>query len=386
MTPSVTSRPFRLGLWVGGDTSPNRLHNPVDGNPGAVQLFQSILKSKSPENPFHLNACPACGTRIIPKNHSTEEHYGIDVSSEHFRMFCPDKSCDLHKEIPVSVVDEDLFREPPTFLIGTIDKFARMTWDPRSRVFFGLSNTSSGDRTPPSLIIQDELHLITGPLGTIAGTYEAAIDTLIKDQGITPKYLAATATIQRASEQVRSLYARDAFVFPPSGIECDDSFFTREDKNTPGRSYVGAMGHGLYSALTSLVQVSAAAAACSMQVSEKETIESRGVLARDGYWTQVIYHNSRQELGKTTTMLRDDVATRLELLQPNAGARREFNRIQELSANLKGSEITETLEQLQVSIPNEAAIDALACTNMISVGGDIPVGLNDHQKPTKKHS
>ena len=130
-------------------------------------------------------------------------------------MFCPDKSCDLHEEIPVSVVDEDLFREPPTFLIGTIDKFARMTWDPRSRVFFGLSKTSSGDRTPPSLIIQDELHLITGPLGTIAGTYEAAIDTLIKDQGITPKYLAATATIQRASEQVRSLYARDAFVFPP---------------------------------------------------------------------------------------------------------------------------------------------------------------------------
>ena len=149
-TLGLTSRPFRLGLWVGGDTSPNRLHNPVDGNPGAVQLFQSILKSKSPENPCHLNACPACGTRIIPKNHSTEEHYGIDVSSERFRMFCPDKSCDLHEEIPVSVVDEDLFRATH-ILDRTIDKFARMTWD-LGPAYFRIKQYLVRS-TPPSLII-----------------------------------------------------------------------------------------------------------------------------------------------------------------------------------------------------------------------------------------
>ena len=362
--------PFRLGLWVGGDTSPNRLAGGSEENPGAVELLERLLNAKTPENPFHLNACPACGTRIVPRSQSKTAAYGLDVTPAHFRMFCPDERCVLHEEIPVSVVDDDLFINPPTFIIGTIDKFARMAWDSRSRVFFGL-NEGSGDRHPPSLIIQDELHLITGPLGTIAGTYEAAIDTLIRDRSIVPKYLAATATIQRASEQAKSLYARKAFVFPPAGLECDDSFFTKEDEKAPGRTYLGAMGHGLYSALTALVQVSATAAACPMGIDEEATLPGSGIPARDTYWTQVVYHNSRQELGKTTTMLRDDVLTRLELLQPELELRRPFHSIQELSANLKGSEISDTLERLQVSLPDRSTIDALACTNMISVGVDI---------------
>lgn len=352
---------IRLGLWVGGSTTPNALDHDSDRSPGARQLLDRILDDETPENPFQLRTCPYCGTRIIPTRKSARRSdYGVEVTPTAFKMNCPDSRCVLNGEIPVSMVDADLYRRPPTFLIGTIDKFARMVWDASSRVFFG-----GGSSLPPSLIIQDELHLITGPLGTIAGLYEAGIDSVLKSRGLPAKYVAATATIQRATEQSRTLYARAASVFPPPGLDAANSFFSKEDLDSPGRTFVGAMGHGLYSSLTSLIQVSAAAAAVSTEIPESQS------LARDSYWTQVIYHNSRQELGKTTTMLRDDVRTRLSVLQPDEARRREFDSIEELSANLKGSQISEAIERMQVEWPNPTVIDAVACTNMISVGVDI---------------
>lgn len=360
-TLGLGEEPIRLGLWVGGATTPNALDRDSEHAPGARQLLDRILEDENPDNPFQLRTCPHCGTRIIPSRKSARRSdYGVEVTATVFKMNCPDPRCILNHEIPVSVVDDDLIMRPPTFLIGTIDKFARMVWDARSRVFFG-----GGATLAPSLIIQDELHLITGPLGTIAGLYEAGIDTVIRSRGLPAKYIAATATIQRAQEQCTTLYARHASIFPPPGVDATDSFFSKEDFDSPGRTFVGAMGHGLYSSLTSLIQVSAAAAAVSTEPPETEP------LARDSYWTQVIYHNSRQELGKTTTMLRDDVRTRLSVLQPDESKRRGFDTIEELSANLKGAQISEAIERLQVGWPSPAAIDAVACTNMISVGVDI---------------
>jgi hypothetical protein len=360
--------PISLGLWVGALTTPNQLNNESEKFPGARQLFEErVLHDLKPENPFQLLKCPCCGTRIVPERHSPRNHYGLKVDQYEFRMFCPDENCELHEHIPVSVVDDDLYQRSPTILIGTIDKFARMAWDARSRVFLGMGT----DNLPPSLVIQDELHLITGPLGTIAGTYEAAIYTVIKRGGIEPKYLAATATIQRASEQSTALYARDSCVFPARGLSSDDSFFSREEVESPGRQFIGAMGNGLYSSLTSLIQISAACAGAVEAVPEDVEIPGRETKARDTYWTQVIYHNSRQELGKTTTMLRDDVYSRLRILQPDESRRRKFEIIQELSANLKGAEVSTALEQLEVEWPALGAIDVLACTNMISVGVDV---------------
>lgn len=361
--------PITLGLWVGAQT-PNSLDSDSERTPGAVQLYRRLLDDKRPENPFQLLACPCCGTRIVPKEQSpSDSQYGIRVTASSFSMFCPDNTCLLHKSIPVSVVDEDLYQRPPTVLIGTIDKFARMVWVPDSRTFLGKPE----DRgvLPPSLIIQDELHLVTGPLGTIAGVYEAAIDTTITRSGSQPKYIAATATIQRAEDQVRSLYARRSFLFPPPGLSVEDSFFSREDDQVSGRQYLGAMGNGMYSGLTSLIQVSAAAAASVMEVPNDAMLADGDTKTRDSYWTQVIYHNSKQELGKTTTMLRDDVLSRLAILQPDEDQRRPFDRIEELSANLKGSQVPDALQRLQTSWPDQDAIDALACTNMISVGVDV---------------
>lgn len=354
--------PFRLGLWVGGALTPNQLDSDNDRAIGARQWVEQLMEQAAPENPFLLRNCPQCGTRIVPREQSAEaEAYGVRASASGFLMWCPDERCVLHSGIPVSVVDDDLYEFPPTFLIGTVDKFARMVWEPRSRRFLG----GGQEGLAPSLIIQDELHLINGPLGSIAGGYEAGIEAVIRERGRPPKYLAATATIQRSAEQAKALYGRHGFLFPPSGIDASDSFFSREDEETPGRTFLGVMGNGLYSSLTSLIQASASAAHAP------QVIPARDEIARDTYWTQVIYHNSRQELGKTTTMLRDDVRTRLELLEPSSFDRRPFDLVEELSANLKGTNVAEALERLQISYPHEEVVDAVACTNMISVGVDI---------------
>ena len=126
------------------------------------------------------------------------ECYGVDVTEKEFRLFCPDKKCDLNDKIPVSIVDEDLYLKPPTLLLGTVDKFARMLHQQESWSFMGLNKIPVGDHNidvlPPTLVVQDELHLIDGPLGTIAGMYEAAFDTIIKQKGVNIKYIAATAT------------------------------------------------------------------------------------------------------------------------------------------------------------------------------------------------
>lgn len=369
--------PISLGLWVGGGTTPNSIDNDNDRKPGAKQLLEDkVLRDEWPENPFQLLACPYCGTRIVPRRRSNRSDYGLEIDQNGLRIYCPEERCVLHHEIPVVVVDDDIYQRPPTIVIGTIDKFARMVWDARSRALLGSTEvpTPNGPTTvlPPSLVIQDELHLITGPLGTIAGVYEAAIDTVIKRNGLNAKYIAATATIQRAKEQCRLLYAREAFVFPPPGLDATDSFFSREDKESPGRLYIGAMNSGAFGPLFMLVQASAASAHAVKELELSYDTQSLDKTAIDSYWTQVIFHNSRQELGKTTTLLRDDVAARLNSLEPVSDRRRKFENIEELSANLKsGSEVSGALERLKLEWPAESVIDVLACTNMISVGVDV---------------
>ncbi len=108
---------------------------------------------------------------------------------------------------------------------------------------------------PPELIIQDELHLITGPLGTVYGAYETIIEDMCSykrgEKLIKPKYVVSTATIKNASEQTKCLYARErTSQFPPNGFEIGDSFFIREiqvpdsyqeaePEKDPFRKYVG---------------------------------------------------------------------------------------------------------------------------------------------------
>lgn len=370
---------FTLGLWVGSASTPNKF---VD----AYELFRDVLAAEQPENPFQLLRCPCCGTRIIPQRKEDDlAIYGIRSSATNFEFFCPENSCEFHNNIPVSVIDEQLYKRPPSFLIGTIDKFARLAWMDEPKAFF--CGGVDGERQPPSLIIQDELHLIAGPLGTIAGLYEAAMDVVMQNAGGKPKYLAATATIRRSAEQVEKLYARPVSIFPPSGFSAEDSFFSREetrgadDGTKPGRLYIGVMGQ-YHTPVFSLVHTSAvlAQAPCELNLSEE---------AADGYWTQVIYHNSKRELGKTMTLCRDDIPERIKVIASCTERKRRSTEPVEMSANISSKEIPVVLEQLKIRKETKSAIDMLPCTNMFSVGVDVKrlglIVMNGQPKTTAEY-
>lgn len=349
--------PFSLGLWVGKASSPNE----YTGKDGAIanlnKIRATIGKVEGAKVP--LKQCPVCATHIVPpQKDEGDEGLGLREASGGIEVFCPNADCTFHDSLPISFIDEYLYDHPPTMLLGTVDKFAMLAWRDEARAFFGTGKNVS----PPSLIIQDELHLISGPLGTLAGIYEASIDTAIASLGDRTKYICATATIRRADDQIRKLFGRDAALFPPPGLDSSDSFYSRVQKGVSGRLYIGAMGQGHTPTFSNVIASTALLAAGG---SMRDRI---GELA-DTWWTLVAYHNSKRELGKTLSLARDDIPARLRAL----GERRSISGagVKELSANLKDSEIPEALHQLGMSIPNASALDFVACTNMLSVGVDV---------------
>ncbi len=184
---------------------------------------------------------------------------------------CSDSGCEFGglpgpstPPLPIVVIDEDLLDVPPNLLIGTVDKFAMLAWTPKARSIFGLDDSGRHRGMPPTLIIQDELHLISGPLGSMVGAYETVIEALCVDPlggMILPKIVASTATISRAREQIAGLYARTAvMLFPPSGLDAADSFFAREavdqhGRPKPGRLYAGVLAPAHTSLQTSEARV-----------------------------------------------------------------------------------------------------------------------------------
>jgi len=343
-----------IGLWIGGGetSSPNTCRQ-------AFEHYEQMLEETRPVNRFMLVECPWCGCSIVPE-HQEENRamYGMHCTATGFAFRCPDADCDFHERLPIQVVDECLYASPPTILLATIDKFARLPWESRSRAFFGLDQNVR----PPDLVIQDELHLISGPLGTIAAIYEAAIDVLIQHGGDPPKYVAATATIRGASDQARRLYGRDVRLFPASGPDADDSYYMMIDRSDAvSRRYVGIMGQG-HTPVTNTVHIMAAMVDAGQCVTDD-----------DDYWTLVAYHNSRRELGKTMTLSRDDIPSRIQLICTEARRkdRRTCETVVELSGNLKSYQVPQVLSALKLARDTGDAVDVLACTNMISVGVDV---------------
>lgn len=273
-TPERLGRePFSIGLWVGGGATPNHIYQKPDPQygrePGALQALENFDPEHEPSegNPVQLRACPWCGEAL--------SHLDYRVSREllHLQIRCPNEQCRFHgfagdwkSGIPAFLVDEDIYLRCPTMLIGTVDKFARLPWDDRTKALFGrvdrrcdrhdflaegvdyegkcggkhLARTglpaTSGPAgvppfLPPELVIQDELHLMTGPLGSLMGLYEAAVDFMCGRTGHRPKVIASTATIRRYQDQIHGLFDRPARQFPPPGLNAGDSFFAAETRD-----------------------------------------------------------------------------------------------------------------------------------------------------------
>ena len=336
--------PFSIGLWVGGDAVPNRVSDAAAALGGAPDQ----------PTPKQLVQCPACREPL------TWEH---DEQAASIHVHCENEDCllfDPETPLPVWTVDEDVYRMRPTLLIGTIDKFTQIV---RRREINGLFSLNSGH--PPDLILQDELHLISGPLGTVAGLYEAAIDRMFTFGGVRPKIIGSTATIRRASEQVASLFDRETAQFPPSCLDADDSAFAVVDRDAPGRVYAGVTTAGR-SAKFTLQGV----AASLLQSAFGGTAEDS---ARDPYWTLVSYFNSLRELGGALVLMQDDVNDSLALLAQRRGeVARQPEFIEELTSRRTQAEVRDMLDRLAIRAVSQGALDVVLATNMLSVGVDIP--------------
>lgn len=406
---SVTwgSEPFRIGLWVGSAVSPNTTRRAQE----AMEEARGNAAHSGRATPLQLTSCPWCGEALTASNVKvrtyeagdgrTLVHCGNNLGGCEFgSRLAPDEG------IPVVVVDEEIYRRLPALLISTVDKFAQMAWNGATAMLFGrvtgrcprhgwrspdledkdshpaknqfpaVRSVPSGPLRPPDLIIQDELHLISGPLGTLVGLYETAVDELCcwehQGQRVRPKLIASTATIRRAQNQVRQLFNRRVEIFPPPGLDVEDNFFSRARPPSvryPGRRYIGVCAPGIR-VKTALLRVYVAFLGAAQQLFQ------RYGQAADPWMTLVGYFNSIRELGGMRRLTDDQVRARLRRVSQWGLAERRTLRLEELTSRLSSDRIPKLLDQLEMRFTGQKGaqepLDVVLATNMISVGVDIP--------------
>jgi hypothetical protein len=440
---SLGEQPFTIGLWVGNKVTPGT----TEASSQAIKDIRNPDKfNAGSSSPAQLTSCPWCGTDIDPAKNIEVNTHKLQTA-----IYCGDKKgrCEFskaksarlpHPGLPALVVDEEIYHRPPSMMIATVDKFALMAWRGQTRTLFGKASvecerhgllwpdaecTGNHPKTPtmaaskakvikalrpPDLIIQDEFHLISGPLGTMVGLYETAVDELtswkLNDKTVKPKIIASTATVRKAKEQVSGVFNRQVAIFPPSGLDIEDNFFSvqRPVEHQYGRRYLGVCSPGsarpavlirLYTALLTASQA---------------LFERFGKVA-DPYMTSVGYFNSLRELGGMKRLAEDDVQTRsyrvqMSLVDRPGLTQRSVNNIKELTSRVSSQDIPKYLDQLEVPFRAEfddekkkfvtrweegesRAIDVVLATNMLSVGVDVNrlgiMAVNGQPKSTAEY-
>ncbi len=395
---------FSVGLWVGRSATANTME----------QVKKLVIEyknsaSKTASSPFPLTSCPWCGGALGrdslvlgPSRSSPEEVVVSCVSPAGEAPSTCEFSPKKNKEgIPVVFVDEQIYRELPCFIVATVDKFAMLPWRGETGLLFGRVSAREGKRCfgpmdkapkgaalvpggfrPPELIVQDELHLISGPLGTMVGLYETAIEWLsCRTEGgksIKPKIIASTATVRRAREQIGALFGRSAMsLFPPPAVDASETFFAKLDRKSSGRLYVGvaAPGRALKAILLRTYVALLGAAA--------KELDPRGPddQPADAYMTLAGYFNSLRELGGMRRLVEDDVRTRTAGTEDRAtldavgrhpwGRNRTIQMPVELTSREKAPAIKDAKDRLGRPYSAKGSVDVLLASNMISVGVDI---------------
>jgi hypothetical protein len=394
--------PISIGLWVGGTSTPNDHEN-------AKAQFNKLVGSEGASAPYNfiVMKCPCCGAQIGKLDGQSQTRYiktkglkKMDGRNGKIVFQCENTQCEYSSTpLPLNVVDDYIYENPPTLLLGTVDKFAMITWKPEAGHLFGFREINGfwNRITPPELIIQDELHLIAGPLGTMVGLYETMVQTLCNNYNLfsppfitydnykfsPPKIIASSATISRAYEQVKSLYGIDEknklHIFPSQGLDFGNTWFSEEksineldekgDIMYPGRKYVGILASGYPSAQTAIVR-----AYSTVLQRVKELDNEKGI---DYYWTLLAYFNSIRELGGASSLVYGDVKERLSQIQhrelSNKADKRFINKMEELTSRITSGEIPEVLKKLEEEYHanSNKAIDICLATNMVATGVDI---------------
>ncbi|MEO3976465.1 DISARM system helicase DrmA [Streptomyces sp. CAU 1734] len=398
--------PFRIGLWVGNSVSPNWFTEAQEQIAGAKES-----SSDKHARVIQVQSCPWCGESLTA--HSNMEY---DADRRRVLLHCPrgegEQRCPFSRlgsrdaegfseGIPVITVDEEIYRLAPAMVIATVDKLAQLPWNGYAGLLFGrvtewcprhgYRHDDLDERTgcrgrhnrkggldavtarpvtrlrPPDLIIQDELHLISGALGTTVGLFESAVDQLCgwaftdpagHRQEVGPKIVASTATTKRAADQVRGVFARQVAVFPPQVLDVGDTFFSREVEltpATPGRRYLGVCAHGtrLKAAEIRVAEI--------LLLGAQQLFDDYGAPA-DPYMTLVGYFNATRELAGMRRYMDDDIATRVRINGSRKGHETIANRIvtkagmlgiQELTSRISSADIGATLGRLETPFDPE---------------------------------
>lgn len=381
-TQSLGETPFSIGIWVGSSTTPNT-------NKDAKKQLMSLQKDEKSASHFVVNNCPWCGAKMgfynEQKNKKKRHYYGFKIEKDSLVLHCPDRQCEFHDELPIYIVDESIYKKRPTFLIGTVDKFVRLVWEPKARLLFGLNEEGDREYNPPSLIVQDELHLISGPLGTLTGLFEVLVEELcikkVKGRVVKPKIIAATATIKQFEEQTKALFGRNtARLFPSPGLESDDSFFARPALDPSGTPMPGRKYVGVYTTTVRIMM--------SQVMTFSSIIQSTSEIKaneRDPYWTLLAFYNTLRELGGGLTLTQMDISQYSNSMAIRKGTKkslRYLNNVLELTSRKQSQEISKAIDDLKTSyvepvktnnkkMSTNVAMDVCLASNIIEVGVDI---------------
>lgn len=396
--------PFEIGLWVGRGATPNRMGRKGDKDPEcAYHRTRKFWDNDKNPSPIPLEECPWCGTKFSRLSFRLEPKQD---EPEDLRVSCVNRACPFGRglALPIVAVDEPIYRRLPCFVIATVDKFAALPWTGPVGAFFGRverydkrgfygpcdspqgTKLPDGRLPPPDLIIQDELHLISGPLGTLAGLYETALEELcvVERNGrrIRPKIVASTATVRRAETQIRALFNRRMVdIFPPPGPDRRDSFFARTLPVTESnaRLYVGVAAQGRSPKVAMLrVYLALLGAAGKWYARLKKKGEPPN--PADPYMTLLGYYNSLRELGGARRLIEDEIRNRLAgySTRKRVGeAEGLFDDRQigyepvELTSRVNTARVAEAKRRLALTFSEKNRVDVAIATNMISVGLDI---------------
>ena len=412
--------PFEIGLWVGKAATPNAMGRSGDQRSDTAKSRTRAFR-RDPKNnpaPIPLTHCPWCETEFGQASFSLQPNHD---HPRDLRVVCANPDCDFarNRALPIVAVDEPLYRRLPAFLIATVDKFASLPWTGSSGALLGGADRWDGDGfygaaepragrplsrplPPPDLIVQDELHLISGPLGTMTGLYETAIDALasreVDGRRVRPKIVASTATANRAQTQVQAIFGRaQTAAFPPPGPDRRNSFFarTRPAAEIPARRYLGiaATGRNPKVVMQRVLLTLAGAAQCAF-------LEAGGTKnasnPADPYMTLLAYFNALRELGGGRRIIEEEVqytlrnyGERKRMGEPQGlfRDRRSASEVMELTSRVPTGKVAEARQRLNLRFGEKGSVAWAIATNMISVGLDIQrLGLMVVVGQPKTHS
>lgn len=383
-----------IGMWVGASTTPNSYK---DAQTIFKKTFDEITKLNNKKagdyrkaNTFPITSCSWCGCNLVSQNNSGRFDLGYKATNNTFSTNCLNPSCAFNAELPIYFVDDKIYQNPPTLLFATVDKFAMLSHREEGHHLF---NSQDEKKLPPDLIIQDELHLLSGPLGSITGLYESIVELLSTKGKRKPKIITSTATTRNTEQQVKMLYGnRELNIFPPMGVTYDDNFFSYVSTESK-RKHIGFMPTGK-TAINSQIRILGNLLLARIKLFKyyrvKESLTQEEAIHRENnFWTIVSFYNSLRDVGKVYNKVPAEISDFLKLLHNRYQLPKQtygFNyfglagRTKELTSRIESNSIKKLLNELEMPFSLVAkdgynfvqnSVDLVLASNMFSVGIDI---------------